>query len=182
MRFFAKILCFLILATGISFAQVNKEPQAAEVNLMMDSTTNAPMKMDFSKPLVGISDPGILFSHFSNRPLLIYYFSPKCPHCQRHFPGIQSIMKEYEPNGLTGIAIGLGGGIKKNDIRLFIDQYNSVIPVFQDANMKFGPVYGTGYIPVLYLVLSDGTFYRYETLDEPHMVHLRKTLDKLFKK
>jgi hypothetical protein len=52
----------------------------------------------------------------------------------------------------TGIAIGLGGGIEENDIRLFIDQFHAVIPVFQDSEGKFGPSYGTGYIPVVYLV------------------------------
>lgn len=182
MRFSAKFLSLIALSASISFAQLAPEPQMADIQLMQDSTTNQPMKMDFSKPLTGISDPGILFSHFSNRPLLIYYFSPKCPHCQRHFPEMQNLMKEYEKDGLTGIAIGLGGGIKKNDIRLFIDQFHAVIPVFQDADGKFGPAYGTGYIPVVYLVQKDGTFYRYETLNEANMNHLRATLNKMFKK
>ena len=82
----ASFLFCLLAAIGVSFAQLAPEPQMADVKLMQDSSTNQPMKMDFSKPLTGISDPGILFSHFSNRPLLIYYFSPKCPHCQHHFP------------------------------------------------------------------------------------------------
>ena len=169
-----RILTLIAFVAVTSFAQLAPEPQVADIKLMMDSTTNQPMKMDFSKHLSGISDPGILFSHFSNRPLLIYYFSPKCPHCQKHFPEIQNLIKEYESKGLTGIAIGLNGGIKKNDIRLFIDQYHAVIPVFQDTDSKFGPAYGTGYIPVVYLVQKDGTFYRYETLNEANMNHLLK--------
>ena len=182
MRIALFLFCFIATATSLSFAQLAPEPQMADVKLMQDSSTNQPMKMDFSKPLTGISDPGILFSHFSNKPLLIYYFSPKCPHCQHHFPIIQNLMKEYESEGLTGIAIGLGGGIKKNDIRLFIDQFHAVIPVFQDSEGKFGPAYGTGYIPVVYLVQKDGTFYRYETLNDANMNHLRATLNKMFKK
>ena len=122
MRFVSKFLSVIALATVAPFAQFAPEPPMADVQLMQDSATGQPMKMDFSKPLSGISDPGILFSHFANKPLLIYYFSPKCPHCQRHISEIQDLVKEYEPKGLTGIAIGLGGGIKKNDIRLFIDQ------------------------------------------------------------
>ncbi len=182
MRFFARAFCLVAFVAGTCLAQLAPEPQIANIQLMQDSSSHQPMKMDFSMPLSGISDPGILFSHFSNRPLLIYYFSPKCPHCQRHFPEVQNLIKEYEAAGLTGIAIGLGNSIKKNDIRLFIDQYHAVIPVFQDADTKFGPAYGTGYIPVLYLVLKDGTFYRYETLNEPNMNHLRATLNKLLKK
>ena len=182
MRLACKVLSALALITSISCAQVGTEPEMANVQLMQDSTTNQPMKMDFSKPLTGVSDPGILFSHFSNRPLLIYYFSPKCPHCQRHMPEIQNLMKEYEKDGLTGIAIGLGGGIKKNDIRLFIDQYKVTIPVFQDADYKFAPAYGTGYIPVVYLVNKDGTFYRYETLTESNMNHMRAKIKEILKK
>lgn len=177
-----RIFSLIAFAAAMSFAQLAPEPQVADIKLMMDSTTNKPMKMDFSKHLSGISDPGILFSHFSNRPLLIYYFSPKCPHCQKHFPEIQNLIREYESKGLTGIAIGLNGGIKKNDIRLFIDQYHAVIPVFQDTDSKFGPAYGTGYIPVVYLVQKDGTFYRYETLNEANMNHLRATLNTILKK
>ena len=96
MRFAKRVLTLLTVASTITFAQLAPEPQVADIPLMKDSTTNQPMKMDFSVPLTGISDPGILFSHFSNRPLLIYYFSPKCPHCQRHMPEIQDLMKDYE--------------------------------------------------------------------------------------
>lgn len=182
MRFATKLLSIVAFAAGMSFAQLAPEPQMADVQLMQDASTNQPMKMDFSKPLTGISDPGILFSHFGKRPLMIYYFSPKCPHCQRHISGIQDMMKMYEPAGLAGIAIGLGGGIKKNDIRLFIDQFHVSIPVFQDSETKFGSAYGTGYIPVVYLVNADGTFYRYETLNDANLNHLKATLDKMFPK
>ena len=181
MRFATRFLAFLTIAATVACAQLAPEPQSADVPLMQDSA-GAPMKMDFSLPLTGVSDPGILFSHFAKRPLIIYYFSPKCPHCQKHFPEVQGIMKEYEKAGATGIAIALGGSIKKNDIRMFIDQFKVVVPVFQDANQKFGPVYGNGYVPVLYLVLEDGTIYRYESLDEANINHLRATLNKVLKK
>ena len=180
MRFATRILAFLTIAATASFAQLAPEPQSVDVPLMQD-TTGAPMKMDFSLPLSGVSDPGILFSHFAKRNLLIYYFSPKCPHCQKHFPDVQNVMKEYESANVAGIAIAIGGNIKKNDIRMFIDQYKVVIPVFQDGSQKFGPAYGNGYVPVLYLVKPDGTFYRYESLDEAHMNHLRTMLNKIKK-
>ena len=93
-----RILTLIAFVAVTSFAQLAPEPQVADIKLMMDSTTNQPMKMDFSKHLSGISDPGILFSHFSNRPLLIYYFSPKCPHCQKHFPEIQNLIKRGKAN------------------------------------------------------------------------------------
>src|SRR5574344_639991 len=169
-----RILTLVFLSSVLSFAQMLSK-QENNFSLMKDSS-GAVMKMDFSKPLVGISDPGMLFSHFANKNLMIYYFSPKCVHCINHFSKIQKIMQKYESKGLVGIAIGLGGGIKKNDIRIFMDQQQTMIPVFQDQNSKFGPVYVTGYIPVLYLVLENGTFYRYSQLTESSIAHLTKTL------
>lgn len=180
MRFATRFLAFLTIAATVVCAQLAPEPQSADVPLMKDSAGTA-IKMDFSLPLSGVSDPGILFSHFAKRPLMIYYFSPKCPHCQKHMPEVQAIMKEYEAAGVTGIAIAIGGNIKKNDIRMFIDQFKVVIPVFQDGSQKFGPLYGNGYVPVLYLVMPDGTFYRYESMDESHINHLRTMLNKIKK-
>ena len=180
MRFVSRVFGLIAIASMATFAQLAPEPQMADIPLMQDST-GTPMKMDFSLPMTGVSDPGIVFSHFAKRPLMIYYFSPKCPHCQKHFPEIQGIMKEYDSAGISGIAIAIGGNIKKNDIRMFIDQFKATIPVFQDGSQKFGPTYGNGYVPVLYLVMPDGTFYRYESMDEQHINHLRSVLNKIKK-
>lgn len=169
---------FLCFSLTMLFAQA---PQKNEISLMKEDSGEL-MKMDFSIPLVGISDPGMLFSHFANKNLIIYYFSPKCVHCVNHYSQIQDIIKKYEPKGLSGIAIGLGGGIKKNNIRLFMNQQRASIPFFQDQNSKFGPKYGTGYIPALYLVLENGTFYRYAELNETNINHLMQTLNSLYSK
>jgi thiol-disulfide isomerase/thioredoxin len=181
MKFLFSLFMTLSFCTVYSFAQLAPKESPA-IKLMQDSSTHALLKMDFSIPLIGISDPGMLFSHFSARPLLIFYFSPKCPHCQDKFPVIQAIIKEYESKGLTGIGISLGGTIKKNDVRLFMDQSNATIPIFQDTNIKFGPLYGTGYVPVVFLVNSNGTFYRYGELNQANLDHLKATIDGLFKK
>ena len=158
MSLFSRILPLVAICSVFAFAQNANKAQPPEV--LKDSTTGEVQKIDFTIPLSGVNDPGMLFAHFSEKTLLIYYFSPKCPHCQAHFPAIQDLIKKYEPQGLTGIGISIGGGIKKNDIRLFIDQFNASIPIFQDVNMKFGPKYGTGYVPVVFIVKKDGTFYR----------------------
>lgn len=160
-----------------AFALADDEQTSFE--LFADSLSGKPAKMDFSKNLSGINDPGLLFSHFSQKPLLIYYFSPKCAHCQRHFPTFQQIAKEFEAAGVSSVGISLGGYIKKNDVRTFIDQIGVTIPVFQDSDRQFGNAYGTGYVPVMFLVLPDGTFYRYESAKDESFNHIRTTLSKL---
>lgn len=173
---FSRTLGLLAVCATLSIAQGQNVPNYP---LHADSTSGKTIKMDFTKNMTGINDPGLLFSHFSGSPLLIYYFSPKCVHCQHHFPSYQKLVKEYESRGLKGIGVALGGYIKKNDIRLFIDQHKVSIPVLQDTDMQFGPAYGTGYVPVAFLVLPDGTFYRYEQIKPEVITHIRSILDNI---
>lgn len=153
------------LFTGVACAQFLPPVPSLEKD-----AKGAPKKMDFSLPLTGISDPGILYSHFSQRPLFIYYFSPKCPHCIATYPKYQSLLKEFEPRGLQGLAISIGG-MKKNDIRMFMDQQNVQVPMLQDTDRKFSDAYGSGHVPEMIVVWENGTFIRYtengpETLDQ----------------
>lgn len=177
MRLGSKIFLWTAFCAVLSFGQGPKpEPQ----ELVRDSASGEAVKMDFSIPLAGINDPGMLFAHFADKPLLVFYFSPKCPHCQSVFPEIQELIKQYADKGLSGVGISIGGGIKKNDVRLFIDQFNASFPIFQDVNAKFGPKYGTGYVPVIFVVNKDGTFYRFSDSSKKSMELLKNLLNKQF--
>lgn len=144
-----------------------------------DSTTGAIKKFDYSLPLTGISDPGILLSHFTQRPLLIIYFSPKCPHCQAAYPKFQELAKAYEPKGVQGLAVSIGM-VKKNDIRMFMDQLNVQLPVFQDANGKFSTAYGSGHVPLFMLVFENGQYIRYTENGPDTFDQIKAELDKKF--
>lgn len=160
------------LFTGAAFAQFLPPVPALEKD-----AKGQPKKMDFSIPLTGISDPGILFSHFSSRNLLVYYYSPKCPHCIASYPKYQAFVQEYEARGLQGLAISIGG-MKKNDIRMFMDQQNVQFPMLQDANRKFSDEYGSGHVPMMVLIFDNGTFIRYTENTPEVFDYIRKELDK----
>lgn len=178
MRFSVKAIALVAFSSIFAFGQADIPKQEAPT-LLQDSA-GIPMKIDFMQTLAGVNDPGMLFAHFSGKPLVIYYFSPKCPHCQASLPEMQSLIKKYEPKGLTGVGISIGGGIKKNDVRLFIDQFNATFPIFQDVNAKFGPTYGTGYVPVVFIVNKDGTFYRFGDLSKKSFEQIDSLLNKMF--
>jgi thiol-disulfide isomerase/thioredoxin len=178
MRLSVKAISLVAILAMFAFGQ--SEPSGKEVPALLQDSTGQPMKIDFMLSLAGVNDPGMLFAHFANKPLVIYYFSPKCPHCQASFPEMQSLIKKYEPKGLTGVGISIGGGIKKNDVRLFIDQFNASFPIFQDVNAAFGPAYGTGYVPVVFVVNKDGTFYRFGDLSKKNFEQIDALLGKLF--
>ncbi len=177
-----RLLAFLLvfgLCLGSASAQLL--PQEPPAPTLMVDDKGKPVKMDFKIPLQGISDPGMLFAHFSQRPLVIFYFSPKCPHCQHNYPFVQKMVKEYEAAGLQAIAVSVGS-VTKNDIRGFMEQQNASLPFLQDANRQFSDNYGNGYVPVMYLVYENGTFIRYTESGDAAMKHLRADLDKKFKK
>lgn len=171
-----QILSFVLtfaLCTGMAVAQFLPPTPSLEKD-----EKGAFKKMDFSIALTGISDPGILFSHFGNRPLYIYYYSPKCPHCQLSYPKFQALAKQFEPKGLQAIVISVSG-VKKNDIRMFMDQHNVQLPMFQDGTRKFSDLYGSGHVPMQMIVYPNGQYIRYTENNADTWEQIKKEFGKM---
>lgn len=173
-------LGLLTLAFFFSTACGQMLPPQAQIPPAEKDSTGTPKLLDYSIPLTGVSDPGMLLSHFSQRPMLVFYFSPKCPHCQQVFPKFQQIAKEFEAYGLAAMAISVGN-VKKNDVRMFMDQQNAQIPFFMDTNRKFGDSYGTGYVPLVVMVQENGQFLRFTENNDATLLAIRTELVKKFK-
>ncbi|MDR2583592.1 MAG: TlpA family protein disulfide reductase [Fibromonadaceae bacterium] len=140
-----------------------------------------PIPMDFDIKLDNIKN-NVLFSTFSSRPLLIYFYSHYCQHCHTVYPGIRQLVKEYEKNGLAFIAISTGFSSKK-DALLFMEQHNeydTAIPFFYDSDNEFGQIYGDGYVPRLFLVFQDGKVIRYTNAFSEGLKKVKADLDNLF--
>jgi thiol-disulfide isomerase/thioredoxin len=130
--------------------------------------------VDFGLNPKPISDANMKFSHFSNRKLLVYYFSAKCPHCQHAFPYVQKLSDELTAQGFATIAIAIKYN-SEDDIRGFIRDYKVHVPVFQDEDRAFGENYGTGSIPLTLLVNEKGEYIRYKTFDSEQTPKMIKT-------
>jgi thiol-disulfide isomerase/thioredoxin len=120
--------------------------------------------VDFGLNPKPISDANMKFSHFSNRKLMIFYFSAKCPHCQHAFPYVQKLSDELTAQGFSSIAIAIKYNTE-DDIRSFIRDYKVHLPVFYDEDRSFGENYGTGSIPLLMVTNEKGEYIRYKTFD-----------------
>lgn len=173
LKSFSVLSLFLVAA---SWAQFLPNIPAVE----KDAKGN-PKKFDYSIPLEGISDPGILLSHFSQRNVLIYYFSPMCGHCQASFPKFQKIVSDFEGQGLQGLAVSVGQ-MKRNSIRMFLDNLNNKQPVFADNARKFSDLYGSGHVPLMVLVKANGDYIRYTENSEQAYKDLREELTKTLAK
>jgi thiol-disulfide isomerase/thioredoxin len=137
--------------------------------------------IDFSIELAEITDTNTPFSAFSSQPLLIFYYSPYCPHCQATYSGVQQLANEYEQHGLAFIAIAIGGA-SEQDLLQFIEQYapGAANPFFQDTEGKFGKKYGDGYVPRVYLVFQNKEYIRYTNAYSEGLKEVRDDLDNLF--
>jgi len=140
-----------------------------------------PNLMDFNIRLTEITDTNIPFSTLSSQPLLIYYYSPYCPHCPATYPSVQLMSKEYESYGLIFITISVGSADKR-DILMFIEQYNvlnATIPLFQDSYQEFSKKYGDGYVPRIYLIFPDGKVLRYTNAYSEGLKDIKVDLNRL---
>jgi len=171
-----KLLFFLALFCAFCDAQTL--PGTKPVTTYMMDSTGKPLLMDFSVSLTGIKDANMPFSVFNNsRPLMIFYFSPDCPHCQRSYSGVQQVAKEYEQRGLTSIAVSVSS-VSKAKILRFMEEQNAVIPFFQDSG-DFGKKYGDGYVPRLYLISSDKKVFRYTSVESEGLKEIKTDIEKL---
>jgi thiol-disulfide isomerase/thioredoxin len=172
-------LSIVFCALGLASAQMM--PGAKPLATPMADSTGKPLLIDFSISLAGLKDANMPFSVFSQRPLMIYYFSPHCPHCQKSYGGIQQIAKEYERTGLASIALSVGK-VGKRDILMFMEQQKASIPFFQDTEGAFGQKYGDGYVPRLYLVSPDGKLIRYTAFESENIKDIKSDIEKLLSK
>jgi len=171
---------FLFLAFfclfGNAFAQML--PGAKQITTPMADSAGNPILMDFNIKLTGMKDANMPYSVFNRRALMVYYFSPHCPHCQKSYGGVQQVAKDYEQKGLTSIAVSVGN-VGKRDILMFMEQQNATLPFFQDSELEFGKKYGDGYVPRLYLISADGKVTRYTSTENEHLKDIRADIDRL---
>ena len=120
--------------------------------------------IDFALNLKPISDASLKFSHFANRKLLVFYFSAVCPHCQHAVPFVQTLADDLAKQGITAVAVAVKFN-SEDDIRGFIRDYKVRMPVFQDVDPGIGTNYGTGSIPLLFLVGGNNEYIRYKSFD-----------------
>ena len=120
--------------------------------------------MDFALDIKPVSDASLKFSHFANRKLVVFYFSAVCPHCQHAAPIVQTLADDLVKQGFTAIAIAVKFN-SEDDIRGFIRDYKVKMPVFHDVDPGFGTNYGTGTIPLLFMVSGNGEYIRYKSFD-----------------
>jgi peroxiredoxin len=169
------VLFFLVFGLSPNSAQIHQNKKtditskpSFDYEISLQGTR---LKMNFSHNLKSISKPDILFSHFSNKKLIIFYFSVKCMHCQKVLSEVQELSKNMEQNGVVTIAIAVKNNTA-DDIRTFIRNNNFSMPVFHDTEKVFSSQYGTGRIPLVITIKENGEYIRFKNFDTSTPPHI----------
>ncbi len=176
---YTRLLLTATFLTGLVLNTARAETASAPVQgpeaaptFELDKDGKLRAHIDFSLSPKPISQTDMKLAHFSNRKLMIFYFSAKCPHCQHAIPYVQKLADELTAKGFTSIAIAIKFNTE-DDIHGFITDYKVHLPVFHDEDAAFGERYGTGSIPLLIVVNEKGEYIRYKTFnadETPNMI------------
>ena len=144
-----------------------KKLEAEVAELKGETLANGmPAKINFKVKATGISTKAENLEAYAGKPLLMFYFSATCGHCAHAAPQLVEIAKEFNPKGLTSVAIASGGN-NKSGIRRFSDdaKFEGAFDVLWDESRQFGELYSDGYVPKVYLVNPDGSYKLYAAFE-----------------
>ena len=144
-----------------------KKLEAEVAELKGETLANGmPAKINFKVKATGISTKAENLEAYAGKPLLMFYFSATCGHCAHAAPQLVEIAKEFNPKGLTSVAIASGGN-NKPGIRRFSDdaKFEGAFDVLWDESRQFGELYSDGYVPKVYLVNPDGSYKLYAAFE-----------------
>ena len=144
-----------------------KKLEAEVAELKGETLPNGmPAKINFKVKATGISTKAENLEAYAGKPLLMFYFSATCGHCAHAAPQLVEIAKEFNPKGLTSVAVASGGN-NKSGIRRFSDdvKFDGAFDVLWDESRQFGELYSDGYVPKVYLVNPDGSYKLYAAFE-----------------
>ncbi len=139
-------------------------PAKASINIDSVLAESQTGTMNYSINLKPFAGSHKNFGEFKGKNLLMFYFSPTCPHCQESFPHVQKLGDELTQQGFVTISVATANS-SPHDIHKFMAERKSHVSMFQDAAREVAQNYGTGYVPVVLLVNAKGEYTRFSNFD-----------------
>ena len=134
----------LTLGLLISGCSSGSEPVGAEVGKL------AP---DFK--LQNLNGQSISLSDFRGKPVLLNFWTARCPPCQVEMPYLQQVYEEWSDRGLVVLAIHIGKSIA--EAKRFLQAHNLSLPVLLDTKGNTAQKYNITGIPTTLFIDKDGT-------------------------
>jgi len=96
----------------------------------------------------------VSLSELKGKPVLLNFWSTRCPPCVHEMPYLQEIYDEWSGKGLMLLAINVGDS--SSTVSEFMQDHNLSLPVLLDTNLEVALKYNIPAYPTTLLVDKDG--------------------------
>jgi peroxiredoxin len=102
------------------------------------------LEKDFS--LYDLNNRRVRLSRFSGRPLIVYFFSPRCKDCKEEAPFLNELYEVYRKKGLVIVGVGVK---YPEEVREFAERQGIRYPVVVDRDLSVSKDFGVFFLPHL---------------------------------
>lgn len=157
MRWFAILLTFGILSSGIEPAQANNLPKPAQQTSFCESFGIQRFEANKKAPAFSLRDLNgkeISLSRYSGRPILLFFWASWCPACKED---IVLLERYSEKNGaqieILTVAID---GERERRVKAIAKEQRITLPVLLDRKEAVARTYGVSMVPTAFLISREG--------------------------
>ena len=163
-----KVILPIILTLGlaITVGSCGSEPTEARVG------QPAP---DFQ--LQNLDGQSVSLNDLKGKPVLLNFWSTRCPPCVAEMPYLQEIYDEWSGKGLMLLAIN--GGESSSTVKGFMQNHNLSLPVLLDTELVAVQRYNIVGIPTTFFIDKDGVIQEKIIGAFPNKAEIEKRLSKI---
>ena len=104
--------------------------------------------------LLDLENKEFTLSDFKSKPVILFFWTTWCPHCQVAIKNLNSMHKELLQNGVELVAINVDESADK--VQRFIGTYPLSYRVLLDTDAKVAQAYGILGVPAYFLINKEG--------------------------
>ncbi len=97
-------------------------------------------------------------SEYHGQVVFLNFWASFCEPCRREMPSMESLVRQYESQGLTMVAVSLDSDWSEVDrfMAAFLPGQRSAMTVLLDSSESLAQTYGTELIPETYIIDREG--------------------------
>lgn len=83
-------------------------------------------------------------NRFAGRPIMLFFFSPRCGDCKEEIPTLERLYQDYREKNLIMVGVGIRN---KKEIEQFVEEYRVPFPVVVDETLEVSKSFGVFLLP-----------------------------------
>ncbi len=97
-------------------------------------------------------------SQYRGQVVFLNFWASFCEPCRKEMPSMESLVRQYEAQGMTMVAVSLDEGWEEIDrfMNSFLPGQRSAMTVLRDDQEATAQAYGTELLPETYIIDRDG--------------------------